>query len=96
MVETDFLHQIGQWILFPLAVTYSYSEDGENYTHWQTHDLGEDKSNSVKFQAVRSQSEKPLNARYIKVEVVGTKICPEWHYGVGHPSWFFIDEVTVL
>ena len=96
VVETDFLHQIGQWILFPLAVTYSYSEDGENYTHWQTHDLGEDKSNSVKFQAVRSQSEKPLNARYIKVEVVGTKVCPEWHYGVGHPSWFFIDEVTVL
>ena len=21
--------------------------------------------------------------------------CPSWHYGVGHASWFFIDEVVV-
>ena len=31
-VETDFLHQIGAWILFPLKVVYSYAEDGEHYT----------------------------------------------------------------
>ena len=35
-VETDFLHQIGAWILFPLKVVYSYAEDGEHYTHWKT------------------------------------------------------------
>jgi len=29
------------------------------------------------------------------VEVIGTKTCPEWHYGVGNPCWFFIDEVIV-
>ena len=29
------------------------------------------------------------------VEVEGTLECPSWHYGVGHPSWFFIDEVVV-
>ncbi|SMO64342.1 Glycosyl hydrolase family 20, domain 2 [Saccharicrinis carchari] len=95
-VETDFLHQLGQWILFPLQVVYSYSQDGENYTHWETHDLPEDRSVSVKFKGVKSESPEAIHARYIKVEVVGTKVCPTWHYGVGHPSWFFIDEVTVL
>ena len=95
-VETDFLHQLGQWILFPLQLVYSYSQDGEDYTHWKTHVLPEDRSVSVKFKGVKSESARAINARYIKVEVVGTKVCPTWHYGVGHPSWFFIDEVTVL
>lgn len=94
-IDTDFLHQIGAWILFPLKVVYSYSEDGENYTHWGTHDMPENRSGKVEFRGVKTESEMPVHARYVKVEVTGTKECPEWHYGVGHPSWFFIDEVTI-
>lgn len=94
-VETDFLHQIGAWILFPLKIVYSYSEDGEHYTHWETHDLGEDHSGEVKFNGVRTESKESVKARFVKVEVTGTKECPTWHYGVGHPSWFFIDEVII-
>lgn len=22
-------------------------------------------------------------------------LCPDWHYGVGCPAWFFLDEVVV-
>lgn len=94
-VETDFLHQIGAWILFPLKVVYSYSEDGEKYTQWETHDMPENRSGKVEFRGVKTESATPVNARYVKVEVTGTKECPEWHYGVGHPSWFFIDEVII-
>lgn len=94
-VESDFLHQIGAWILFPLKVIYSYSQDGTNYTHWETHDLPEDRSGTVKFKGVKTESAETIQARYVKVEVTGTKECPTWHYGVGHPSWFFIDEVTI-
>lgn len=94
-VETDFLHQIGAWILFPLKVVYSYSEDGENYTHWETLDMPENRSGKVEFRGVKTESSTSVNARYVKVEVTGTKECPEWHYGVGHPSWFFIDEITI-
>lgn len=94
-IEVDFLHQLGQWILFPLQVTYSYSTDGKDFTLWEKHDLGEDQSIAVKFQGVKSFSNEPIHTRYIKVEVVATKECPHWHYGVGHPSWVFIDEVTI-
>lgn len=94
-VETDFLHQIGAWILFPLKVTYSYSTDGEQYTTWETTDLPEERSGKVGFRGVKSESAAPIKARYVKVEVTGTKECPSWHYGVGHPSWFFIDEVLI-
>lgn len=94
-VSADFLHQIGAWILFPLKVVYSYSDNGQDFTHWSTIEMPEERDGQVKFKEVKAESEQPIRARYIKVEVTGTKVCPHWHYGVGHPSWFFIDEVTV-
>ncbi|MBS1914655.1 MAG: DUF4838 domain-containing protein [Bacteroidetes bacterium] len=94
-VEADFLQQLGAWILFPVKVDYSYSEDGRNYTHCEMHDIPEDRSPEVKFAGIKSTLQQPVNARYIKIEVTATKVCPEWHYGVGHPSWMFMDEVTV-
>ena len=78
-VETDFLHQIGAWILFPLKVVYSYAEDGEHYTHWKTIDLPEERTGEVKFRGVKAESAEPIKTRYVKVEVTGTKECPTWH-----------------
>lgn len=57
--------------------------------------MPENRSGKVEFRGVKTESEMPVHVRYVKVEVTGTKECPEWHYGVGHPSWFFIDEVTI-
>lgn len=95
-ISSDFLHQLGAWILLPKQVTYSISSDGENFTKLGTYDLPEDKSVQVKFVNVKHTSATPVKARYIKVDIIGTKVCPHWHYGVGHPCWFFLDEVTVL
>lgn len=94
--ETDFLHQIGAWILFPLKVTYSYSEDGSSYTLWSETEMPEDTDGKVKFKAVKAEAlDNPVKARYVKVEITATKVCPHWHYGVGQKSWVFVDEVTV-
>ena len=66
-----------------------------DYTHWKTIDLPEERTGEVKFRGVKAESAEPIKTRYVKVEVTGTKECPTWHYGVGHPSWFFIDEVII-
>lgn len=95
-IDADFLHQLGAWILLPKSVTYSVSEDGVNYSAPMRNDLAEDSSPQVKFVNVKQTLPQPTRARYIKVEVEGTKQCPHWHYGVGNPCWFFMDEVTVL
>ena len=98
----DFLHQIGAWILLPEAVSYSTSLDGAVWTPFYSIELPEKRTGKVEFIPVegrvgqeRCTSASPVRARYIKVEVRGTKTCPTWHYGVGNPSWFFIDEVLV-
>lgn len=94
-IESDFLHQLGQWILLPEKVTYSTSSDNLRYELFDETELPEDRSVEVKFVQVTSRRPQPVKARYIRVDIVGTKICPSWHYGVGHPSWFFLDEVSV-
>ncbi len=94
-IQTDFLHQLGQWILQPVNVTYSISNDGAKFQLLKSIDNPEDRDSRVKFVDITHTSDKPIKARYIKVEVTGTKVCPHWHYGVGHPCWFFIDEVVV-
>jgi hypothetical protein len=94
-ITTDFLHQLGSWILQPLSVTYSISDDGENFQEVKTIDNPEDRDPRVKFVEITYTGNEPLKARYVKVDVTGTKTCPHWHYGVGHPCWFFIDEVVV-
>ena len=95
-IETDFLHQIGAWILFPRGVRYSISMDGEHFTEVGNYELPEERSGTVLFKGITHRFAEKTPVRYIRVEVTGTKICPHWHYGVGHPCWFFIDEVTVL
>lgn len=95
-VEADFLHQLGQWILLPEKVTYSISTDNQTYQPFGSFSFAEDRDPQVKFVGGKVTSDKPVKARYIKVEVDAIGMCPAWHYGVGHPAWFFMDEVTVL
>lgn len=95
-VEADFLHQLGQWILLPKKVTYSISTDNQTYQPFGSSSFAEDRDPQVKFVGGKVTSDKPVKARYIKVEVDAIGMCPAWHYGVGHPAWFFVDEVTVL
>lgn len=92
-ISTDFLRQLGAWILMPKQVRYSVSMDGDVYDEIAAVDLPEDRGNKVEFIPVTASCDR--TARFIRVDVTGTKTCPEWHYGVGNPCWFFIDEVIV-
>lgn len=94
-IETDFLHQLGGWVLLPHSVTYSVSSDPENYHPFGSYTFAEDRDLQVKFVGGKAESPTPVTARYIKVEIQGIGMCPSWHYGVGYPAWFFTDEVTV-
>ncbi len=93
-ISTDFLHQLGAWVLLPRSVTYYYSDDNKTYTLFGTHEFPEDRDISVKF-VQGSVASSPVTARYVRVVVKGLGLCPSWHYGVGYPAWFFMDEVTI-
>lgn len=94
-IESDCLHQLGAWVLLPKGGRYSISTDGKEFKDFGAFAFEEDRNLMIKFVKGTAESDTPVNARYIKVEIDGTIDCPYWHYGVGHPSWFFIDEVSI-
>ncbi len=95
-IETDFLHQLGAWVLLPHSVTYSISSDNNTWQPFGAFTFAEDRDLQVKFVPGKAESATPVKARYIKVEIKSIGLCPYWHYGVGHPAWFFADEVSVF
>lgn len=95
-IESDFLHQLGQWVFLPKKVSYSISVDNNTFESFGSTDIKEDRSIEVKFFQARSESDQPRKARYVKVDIEGVNTCPSWHCGVGHPAWFFMDEIRVL
>lgn len=95
-IEADFLHHLGSWILLPKSVTYSVSTDGKTYTQAGVRTLPEEKEGKVKYVGIKLELPSKQHVRYIRIDVEATKICPEWHYGVGKTCWCFLDEVTVL
>lgn len=95
-IEIDFLHQLGAWVLLPKGGHYSISTDGKSYTAFGSFSFDEDRDLQVKFVGGKATVTQPVKVRYIKVKVNTPGVCPAWHYGVGYPAWFFMDEITVL
>ena len=83
-------------MLLPKSVTYSVSPDKENFAPFgDTFEFAEDRDMQVKFVPGKVELASPVIARYIKVKVKTIGLCPSWHYGVGYPAWYFMDEVSV-
>ena len=95
VIETDFLHHLGAWILLPKGGSYQTSADGISYTDFGSFAFEEDRDIAVKYRWGRAEVATPVKARYIKVHVNSLGKCPAWHYGVGYDAWFFLDEVVV-
>lgn len=93
-VEADFLHSLGAWILLPKSMSCSVSTDNKHYTLLGTTQIPEDRDVEIKYVNAPVKFDKPINARYIKIKIETIGLCPSWHYGVGNPAWFFLDEVV--
>ena len=95
IVEADFLHKLGAWILLPKSFSCSTSTDSLHFIPMGQTGIEEDRSPEVKYVPVTVRSKEKIRARYIKINIQTIGLCPSWHYGVGYPAWFFLDEVWV-
>jgi hypothetical protein len=95
IVEADFLHKLGSWILLPKSMTCYISTDNRNFLLLGKVDIPEDRSPEVKFASYNVKAEQKIRARYIKIHLENVGTGPAWHYGVGYPVWLFTDEIRV-
>ena len=94
-VEADFLHKLGAWILLPKSMTCYTSIDNQDFKLMGKQEIKEDRSVEVKYVNIGITANEKIKARYIKIHIETIGLCPSWHYGVGYPAWFFMDEIWV-
>ena len=94
-VDVGCLQAQDAWIFFPKAIEVSISDDGANFTPAGRLDAAElkpDQQVSAKDFTVPCAR---ARARYVKVRVVNTGVCPSWHKAAGEKAWVFVDEISV-
>ncbi len=94
-IKTSFLQQWYAWIWLPLEVKFSVSTDGKNFT--QVGELPDPVPDTTggAFVTPFNVSFPAVKARYVKVDAISRKVCPDWHIGAGGKAWLFIDEIVV-
>ena len=94
-IETSFLQEWYAWIWLPLEVDFSVSTDGKIFRPvGVVRDPVPDTTGGA-FSTPFNLNVPDIRARYIKVDAVSRKVCPDWHIGAGQKSWIFIDEIVV-
>jgi beta-galactosidase len=95
-VETGFLQSINSWIFLPTEVSYSFSDDGENFSAPVTlaSDIPLNESNKI-IKRFSYKTNGTIKTRYVKVAAKNIGFCPDWHQGKGDKSWVFVDETVI-
>lgn len=94
-VSTDFLQVFYSWVWLPTEVVYSVSGDGDRFTEVaRITNTVSDQQDGAFIHAFSARFD-PVEARYVRVEAMNMKTCPEWHQGHPGKSWIFADEIIV-
>ncbi len=93
-IEISTLWDAKSWILHPVSIACSVSEDGKDFRIVETQMVfGDQRSEEVNRLFTFRPGGQPF--RYVKFEVQGTLRLFDWHPSAGGGSWVFVDEVVV-
>ncbi len=94
-VTVGALENTGNWIFFPKGMRVSVSSDGKNFklVKQATYPT----SGAEVKPSLKNFTEKfaPVQARFLRVEVLSNLKNPKWHPGAGKACWVFVDEIMV-
>lgn len=95
-VGVNCLSDMKSWIFLPEEIIFEVSTDGINFTAIKPikveEELEKDMFPHRKSFTSSTNSAAPLKS--IRLRVKPTATCPDWHLGVGNPTWLFLDEIT--
>ena len=94
-ITIGFLEAIDSWIFLPLVVSYSVSDDGENFDLVGRLTKQEIEKMTCCSRIKAFMEFKNVQERYLKIEAENIGTCPPGHPGAGGDAWIFVDEVVV-
>lgn len=89
----EFLQDLTSWIFMPERLKCSASLDNDQFSEIFVAD-SLSSSEPVTTMEVGKLIENQ-QARYVRFEITGQKICPGWHIGHGGKAWLFTDEIII-
>ena len=93
-VNISTLHLPDVWILHPVSIRCSISNDGKSFIQVDEQITGNDIKNKIDIKNYIFKF-KNTKTKYIRFFITGTKNLPEWHAYKGNKSWIFVDEITI-
>lgn len=93
-LSAGFTQDTRSWILMPISVTYSVSDDGQQWREAlkPIHDVAPD---DYEIQQHDLGGAVNTRGRYVKINAVHFGKLPSWHLGSGGDAYIFIDEIVV-
>ena len=93
-VGGHFVQDERAWIFTPVKVEYYYSDNGKDFTLFETvmNPIDPHQSGVITHTFA---TQKKISARYIKMKAYNRMKNPEWHLSAGEKSWLFIDEIII-
>ena len=97
-VKVGICHEPNDWVMWPKGVWVSFSNDGNEFTEWQTAELPVFDRPDKMHGFGRIEARARVNAKqvkFVRVKVENQGDLPEWHPYKGHKAWIMVDEVVV-
>ena len=94
-ITVGLLESHPSWIFVPTHVRVSFSNNSKDFQNEKTIALYDGERNGNPNRKVAKISNIELSSRFIRVQAINRKICPEWHDGAGGGAWIFADEIIV-
>lgn len=94
-ISAGFLQDQNAWVFLPEIIEISLSENGNDFSHLKTIEIGLPEKNSKRGVKNFTADFENVPAKYVKVKAKAVGMCPEWHKGNGKPAWLFVDEVII-
>lgn len=88
-VKVHYLHQTGSWIYKPSSVTILTSADGVDYSAVAL------SNPTIANNEAICEFLKPVNARFVKIQVVNFGAIAAGNPGEGNKAWLFVDEIEI-
>lgn len=89
LVKVHYLHQTGSWIYKPSAVMIFISPNGIDFTPVPL------SNPTIANNEAVCQFIKPLNARFVKIQVANFGVITAGNPGEGNKAWLFMDEIEI-
>jgi len=93
-VGVSYLRDLRSWIFDPSSIMIEISTDGKTFTQAAAFSIDKptkETEEKVLGNLVKDVAFKQVTA--IRYTVKNSGVCPDWHLGVGNPTWLFLDEL---